>query len=58
VVAHGAFDQAGGFLGGEAVLGLADELRLADEAGDERAAAGQQVVAGDCSALRFLTRSP
>ena len=45
VVAHGAFDKAGGFFGGEAVLGLAHELRLADEDRDEGTGAGGHVLA-------------
>ena len=40
-----------GRLGRQAVLGLADESGVADEAGDQRAAARHQVVAGDLRGL-------
>ena len=50
MVAHRAFDH---FLrlGGQAVLGLAHKFRFADETGDQRAAARDQVVAGDLGGL-------
>jgi hypothetical protein len=51
MVAHGGLDHAGGLGRGEAVLGLAHEFRLRDEAGDQRAAAARQVVAGDVAGL-------
>jgi hypothetical protein len=51
MVAHGGLDHAGGLGRGEAVLGLAHEFRLRDEAGDQRAAAARQVVAGDVGGL-------
>jgi hypothetical protein len=51
MVAHGAFDQPLGLDRGQPVLGLADEFRLADEAGHQRAAAGQQILAGDLGGL-------
>ena len=47
MVAHRALDQPLGVGGGEPVLGLADEFRLADEAGDQRAGVGDEIVAGD-----------
>ena len=58
MVAHGALDQAGGLGGGEAVLGLADEFGLADEAGDQRAAAPVRSSRVICAALRLPASSP
>jgi hypothetical protein len=51
MVAHGGLDHPRGLGRGEAVLGLADEFRARDEAGDQRAAAARQVVAGDVAGL-------
>jgi hypothetical protein len=58
MVAHGGLDHAGGLGRGEAVLGLAHEFRLADEAGDQRAAPARQVVAGDVAGLLVAHESP
>lgn len=54
MVAHRAFDPFGGFLGRQTVLGLAHELRFADEAGDEGAAAGGQILARNEFCLAVL----
>ena len=51
VVADRAFGHAGGVLGGEAVLGLAHEGGVGDEAGDERAGAAREVLARDLLGL-------
>ena len=51
MVAHRALDQPLRLRRRQAVLGLADEIRVADEGGDHRAAAGKNVVAGDLRRL-------
>ena len=56
VVAHGVLDEFGGLDGGEAVLGLAYEFGFADEAGHERAAAREQVLAGDLPGLAVVRK--
>ena len=54
MVADRALDQPRRLGRGQAVLGLAHELGFRDEARDQRAAAGQQVVAGDVLGLAVL----
>ena len=48
-VAHGALDDARGFLRGEAILGLALEFRLADEHRQHGGGRAHHVVGGDLS---------
>ena len=47
MIAHRVLDDAHGFDGGQLVLGLALELRLADEHRQHAAGADHDVVAGD-----------
>ncbi len=54
MVADRTFHPARGFLGRQPVLGLADERRLADEDRDQRAAAGQHILARDLTGLAVL----
>ena len=54
MVAHSAFHPFRGFFGRQPVLGLAHELRFADKARHQRAAACQQILAGDLFGLAVL----
>jgi len=58
MVADGIFDEARGLEAGEAILGLALEVRVADEHAEHQLDAVEDVVGGDL--LRFLlpTSSP
>ena len=51
MVAHSVFDVLLRGLSREAVFGLADELRITDEDGNERAATGDEVVTRDLVGL-------
>ena len=62
-IAHRVLDDAGGFRGGELVLGLALELRLADEHREHGGGRAHHVVGGDagrracCRRVRRKSRS-
>ena len=51
MILDGAFHQAGGFRAGQPVLGLALELRIADEQGEHDLSPGKHVFAGQITGL-------
>ena len=50
-VAHRVFGDAEGVLRGELLFGLADEFRVADEDGEQRAGCAEHVISGDQAGL-------